>query len=169
MTHPRQLRTRAKTRRHRLLRHLEASSLEVVFRLKSLPNWARKFVVISMGARLVTFASAWLYFGFKEWSLKVVDPFLFASQPMPRCWLIKYCSDDLSWIMMCWAVCILAAVVSDFVFLVCIIWLGWHIIDAIMLWVNYKHSPMSYLDLTWTCLILMWSAIKGYSKETICK
>ena len=157
----------AKIRRLRLRPLLEAKLLEILFRLKSLPKWGRRFVVISAGTRLISFAGSWSYFINKQWAMKIVDPFLFSSQPMPRCWLIKYATDDIAWIMMCWSICILAALVSDLIFLVALIWLGWHIIDAIMFWVNYKHSPMIYLDITWTSLIFMWTAIKGYSKETI--
>lgn len=99
--------------------------------------------------------------------MKAVDPFIFWSQPMPRCWFIRYLTDDLSWIMMCWSVCMIAKWVSDLIFLVSVIWLVWHVIDAVMFWVNYKHAPMIYIDLTWTSLVLIWSAMKGYSKKTI--
>jgi hypothetical protein len=164
---PRRIMAPDQTLRHRLRRHLESRSLEALYRIRQLPKWAKKFIFISAGARIITYASVFSHWINKSWSLQIVDPFLFWSQPMPRCWLIRYFTDDLYSIMMAWTVCILAALVSDLVFLVSVIWLGWHVIDAAMFWVNYKHTPMVYLDLTWTALILIWTAMKGYSKETV--
>lgn len=142
---------------------------QVVAEIKSLPVWVRQCLILIVWSRVITYTSAWLYMIFPKWSNKIVDPFLFAHQPMPICWLIKYSTDDISWLIASYTMCKMAAMLSNFLFLVCIVVFGWQIVDAAMLWINYKHGPTIYLDLLWVSLALIYSAIQGYRPETLAR
>jgi hypothetical protein len=153
---------RGKIHPHRRLRRLVAE-------VKSLPVWVRQCLILIIWSRVITYTSAWLYMLFPKWSNKIVDPFLFAHQPMPICWLIKYSTDDVSWLIISYTMCKMSAMLSNFLFLVCVIVFGWQIIDAIMLWVNYKHGHLFYIDMIWVTLALIYSALKGYRPETLAR
>lgn len=141
----------------------------VVVGVRKLPAWVRQSLALILLSRVVSYLSVWLYIAFPTWSNKIVDPFLFAHQPMPICWLIKYSSDDIAWLLVSFVMCKMSAMISNFLFIVCVIMFGWQIIDATMFWVNFKRGHIVYLDMIWISLCMVYTAIKGYKPETIAK
>lgn len=156
-------RIRVKTRRHHLLRLLVRDEI------KALPKWVKECLVLVIWSRVITYTSAWLYMISPKWSCKVVDPFLFASQPMPVCWLIKYETDDIAWLLVSYAMCKMSMKLSNLLFVVCVIMFGWQLIDAAMFWVNYKRGPTIYLDMIYTALALIYSALKSNKPDSLAR
>lgn len=133
------------------------------------PRWVSKCVLLLLLSRAVTYLSVVIYSAYPVWSNKIVNPFLFASQPMPMCWLIKYASEDVSWIMVSYAMCCISVKVSNLLFEVSAILLGWQIIDGAMFWINYKHSPSLYVELLWVIISMCYISFEWYTPERAAK
>lgn len=134
-----------------------------------LPNWSKRCIAIAISAKLVTYTWLILYWAFPIWSMRLVDPFLCPgySHPFSISWFIKSITDDWEWILFVYAAAMAIKRVSDTVFLVFFIIFAYQVIDHLMFWWNYKTSYAMYIDIMWTVLILIWTAIKGHKKETL--
>lgn len=152
-------------RRHRLRRPLALS------RVGQAPKWVRETVLIMISARLITYWAIFLYRLYPVWSMVKVDPFLCPSyhNPMVRTWYIKYLCNEIELLLICYAFCKISSKVSNYLFLVSIIFLGYHMIDTLMFFWNFKRYDLFYLDLMWTVLLLIWSVFKGHKPETLSK
>ena len=140
-------------------------------RLRQVPRWVRETVVFMCGARLITYWAIFLYRLWPSWCLDKVDPFVCPGyhNPMVRVWYIKYLCNEIELILICYAFCKICAQVSNYLFLVSVIFLGYHLIDTAMFFWNFKRYDLFYWDLMWTSLTLIWSVFKGYKPETIAK
>lgn len=78
-----------------------------------------------------------------------VDPFINYHWPHDErginiLWWIKYCTDDFSWIIVMFVLCRVAAKYSFRMFTIAGLWFLYHIIDAFMLWYNYRTGHYVY-------------------------
>jgi|ERR1700748_9541 len=155
----------------RMMRRIAAPFLAAQSNLRRLTRWIKEIVAISIAARLITYSAMFLSWVSKPLAERIVDPFLcpWYSNPMKLKWFIYYCSQDLAWVFSSYAFCKCAVRLSDYLFLVSIILLGYQLIDAFMLFWNFKQSNLIYLDLMWTVLAFISSVFKGYKPETVAR
>lgn len=139
--------------------------------LRQVPRWIRDTVVLSIAARAVTYAAVFMEWGWTTKAAKVIDWFWcpWYSNPMAMKWWIKYFSNDIELLLITYVVCKISAHVSNYLFLVAVIFFGYEIIDTILFLWNFKRYDVFYTDLFWTALTLIWSVFKGYTPETIAK
>lgn len=84
-------------------------------------------------------------------------------------WWVKFLSDHVSRVLYGYIAAKISLRVSDYLFLVAAIFLGFRIFDLLLYFWNFCHDELIYIDLFWTALTLIWAVFKGFKKETICK
>jgi len=144
---------------------------KTLIRLREIPKWVRDTVVILCAARVVCYAAVLLYWISPSLSLKKVDPFLCPGyhNPMVLTWWIKYFCNDIELFLLSYAFCKISAQVSNYLFLVSVIFFGYHVLDCAMFLWNFKRYDLLYFDIMWTALALVWSVFVGYRPETVAK
>jgi len=156
-----------RTLRHRLRRPL----VSAINRIRQVPSWVRQTVMILCAARVVCYTAVLLYWLSPSWCLKKVDPFLCPGyhNPMVAVWYVKYICNDIELLLLSYAFCKVCTRLSDYLFLVSVIFFIYHVIDVVMFVWNFKRYDLLYFDLMWTTLALVWSVFKGYKPETVAK
>jgi hypothetical protein len=164
-------RIRGQIRRHLPLRLLVLTMRKNLTRLREIPRWIRETVVIMCAARVVCYTAALLYWLSPRLSLKKVDPFLLPSyhNPMVLVWYIKYLCNDIELLLISYAFCKISARVSNYLFLVSVIFFIYHVTDCLMFVWNFKRYDLLYFDLMWTTLAFVVSVFRGYRPETIAR
>lgn len=132
----------------------------ILKKVGALPLWVKKIVALMLGSRIILYAWMLPHCICKKWCNKIVDPFLFWHCPQKIYYIICNFSNDVGWVMLSWAMCIGMALLSDVLFIISVVLLGWNIADCVMFWVNYNHAPLLYIDFMWTALALIYGAIK---------
>ena len=154
-----------------MIHQIRAQRREALRRLHRVNKEVRHTVFISIAARLVTYAAVCVEWIFPKWANKTVDPFLCPgfSCPMKAKWYIYYASQNVAWFLMCYVFCKVCLNYSNHLFLVSVIMLSYHILDAVLFVWNFNRYGIMQVDLMWTALALIWSVFKGYKPETIAK
>lgn len=154
------------------LRHHQGDKVdEAIKRIRSVPKWIRDCVVLAILSRLITYAAVFLERINKGLANKTVNPYLcpWYDNPMKLKWYIKFASDPIAWVLISWMICKITMRVSDYLFLVSVIFLGYHLLDTIMFFWNFERYELIYWDMILTAVILTWSIFKRYQPETIAK
>jgi hypothetical protein len=154
--------------RIRLLRpHLRP----VLRRINEIPKWIKDTTILLCTARVIPYSAVLLYWAFPSWSLQKVDLFLSPSyhNSMVLTWWIKYLCNDIELLLIAYAFCKVCAQVSNYLFLVSVIFLGYHLLDVLMFLWNFKRYDLFYFDIMWTVIALVYSVFKGYRTETVAK
>lgn len=162
----------APIRRVHLLHLRGAKAVEAAkYRLGQVPTWIRNTVLLFVYARLINYTAIFVEWLTPAWGNHKVDLFLCPgfSCPMLFKWYVKYISVDLGWLIFSWACVKIAMRVSDYLFLVAAIFVGYHIIDVLMFVWNFQRYNLLYVDMMWTALIFIWTVFKGYRPETVAK
>jgi len=156
---------------HNLLCNLRDKGANSIARLNKIPKWIRDVVFISIISRFVTYLSIFINWGFPTWANRKIDPFLCPGyhNPMYTTWWIYYFTQDLSWLLASYAFCKIASRVSNYLFLVGVIFFGYHLIDSIMYIWNFKQYSLLYIDIFWSMLLLIYTVFKGFKPETIAR
>jgi hypothetical protein len=165
-------RTAGRTRPHRPHPHQAVLMMrKSLMRLREIPKWVRETVVIMCAARVVCYTAVLFYWISPSLCVKKVDPFLCPGyhNPMVLVWWIKYLTNDVELFLISYAFCKISAKISNYLFLVSVIFFGYHVLDCLMFVWNFKRYDMLYFDVMWTVLLLVWSVFKGYKPETIAK
>jgi hypothetical protein len=157
--------------RRNLLLPLRDKVVKALFRLKQIPKWVRDAILLSILSRFVTYASIFINWAFPAWANSKIDFFLCPDykNPMYVTWWVYYFSEDLSWLLASYVFCKIASRISDCLFLVGVIFMGYHLFDILMYIWNFKQYSLIYVDIFWTILTLIWTVFKGYKLETIAK
>jgi len=158
---------RNRLRRLRVVREITLS----ISRLKQVPKWIQHAVVILIAAIAQTYTAIIVNWLFPAWSNRQIDLFLcwWYHNKMYPTWYLYYISQDIEKLLITYAFAKVAANLSNYLFLVLVIILGYRIIDVLMLVWNFKRYELIYVDLFWTMLTLIWTVFKGYKPETISK
>lgn len=158
----------------RLRRHQirTASRLRYVkYRVQQVPRWIVTTTLFWLLAELVTYSAVILYWLFKDWGDKVINPWWspWYSNPMIRIWWIKFLSEHVSRLIYYYAACRVAVRIGDLLFLMAIIFLCFRIFDIWMFFWNFCRSELVYADAMFTLISIMWTVFKGYKPETVAK
>jgi len=139
--------------------------------LARLPVILKKTILLLIIAHFLNEVSSIVTELWPHWSRKEVDFFI---KPgfhalMPLNWWIKYLSDDIFNIITYYCLGVIAKHVGNILFLICVIFLSYHIIDFIMYFWDFKTSHYFYFDLFYTSFIFIKLSIKGYKPETVAR
>jgi hypothetical protein len=158
-------------RRHHRRPQVLLTMRKSLIRLREIPKWVRETVIIMCAARVVCYAALLLYFFSPSLSVVKVDPFLCPGfhNPMVLVWWVKYLCNDIELLFISYAFCKISSKVSDYLFLVSVIFFAYHVTDVLMFIWNFKRYSLFYFDLMWATLLLVWSVFKGYRLETVAK
>jgi len=142
-----------------------------IINLRSLPVILKKVIILLIIGHFLLEVSSILTELFPKWSRKEVSLFVRPgfSAPMPVNWWIKYLSDDVFNVITYYCLTTIAKHVGNILFLICVIFLSYHIIDLLMYFWDFKTSHYFYFDLFYTAIIFIKLAVKGYKPETIAK
>lgn len=141
--------------------------------IRRLPYAARKVAIVMLIAFFQCEIPSWLHILWKDWSEQTWDYFLRPGfkmgYKMQLVWQLKYASNDLCMVLVLYSICILAKQYSEILFFILFTFFLYSIIDAIMLWVDFKTSPSLYIALLIDMVLFMYGVIVGYKPKTISK
>lgn len=139
--------------------------------LRALPVLLKKIIILLIGVHFLQETSSILTELFPIWSRHEVSIFIrpgFEAK-MPINWWLKYLSDDVFNVITYYCLAMVAKHVSNILFLICVIFLSYHVIDLFMYFWDFKTSRYFYFDLFYTAIIFIKLAVNGYNSETIAK
>lgn len=135
--------------------------------IRATPKLIKDCVSLIIIGHILTYASYFMHLVNRGWSLKKVDWFMspFFSMKIERAWYLKFGGEHVLWVLTYYIAAKIALQFSDGLFIVCLIFFGYHVIDCFMFWWNYNTGFYMYVDLLWTCIILTKYAILPYKAE----
>lgn len=165
------LRQRTPAVRTHLSRHLRKSLEKAQYRLGQVPKWINFTVAIFIASEAVLYAAVFVDWVFPKWANKQVDLFLCPnySYLMYSTWYVKELSDRLSRVIFWYGCSRMASRLSDYFFLVSVVFLCFRIFDFIMFFWNFSHYTLIYLDMFYTALVMIWTIFKGYKPSTVAR
>jgi hypothetical protein len=156
------------------LRMILVRILTTILRLHRAPLAVKQCFALTVIALCITEVPSLLNDVFPHWAQQErKDWFLLPGfelkNPYQLVWLLKFSSED---IQKCLLVAMLAKVSKHFsihLFLMFVILLAFCMIDASMLWINFKTWHLIYFDMVITAILLMRWIFKDYKPETIAR
>jgi hypothetical protein len=139
--------------------------------LRSLPVLLKKVILFLIVAHFLNEVSSIITEIWPKGSRREVSFFLKPGfeAPMPLNWWIKYLSDDVFNVITYYCLGVIAKHVGNILFLICFIFLTYHVVDLLMYFWDFKTSHYFYFDLFYTSIVFIKLAIGGYKPETIAK
>lgn len=127
----------------------------------------RDCVILVVIGHVFTYMAALVIRIWPTWSQIMVDWFWSPHyhMKMERVWYIQFGGQGICDIITYYLLAKIASKFSDSLFVVFVIFFGYHIVDAIMFWVNFNTFFYIYVDIFYTCLILIKYAIMPYRPE----
>lgn len=152
-------------------RHSLRRVKETLNRLREVPIWIRHTVLIWIAADAVTYSAVFVNWTFPVLANKEVDLFLCPGYhyTLYSTWYIKFLSEQVSRLLYYYAGCKIANRLSDYLFLVSVIFFGFRIIDFVNFLWNFCHYDLLYVDVFFTLLTLIYTVFKGYKPETLAR
>lgn len=136
-------------------------------RLSHTPKMVMDCIVLLIIGHIATFIAAIVYKIWPQWSLEKSDWFLspWFKMEMGHEWYLKLTGDYLLNVITYYLLAKIAAKFSESLFLIAVIFFGYHVIDLIMFYWDFNGGFYMYLDLLWTCIILIKYAVLPVSDE----
>lgn len=146
---------------------MEAQGLRRRRHLRRTPKMVMDCIVLLIIGHTATFIAAITYRVWPQWSLEKGDWFLspWFKMKMEHEWYLKLSGDYLLNIITYYLLAKIASKFSDSLFLIAVIFLGYHMIDLLMFYWDFNGGFYMYLDLLWTCVILIKYAVLPVSDE----
>ena len=128
-------------------------------------------VILVIAGHVFTYMAAVIIRVWPEWSRVNVDCFWSPSfhMKMERAWYIQFGGQGLCDIITYYLLAKIAANFSDALFVVFLIFFGYHIIDFLMFWWDFNTQFYIYLDLLYTAIVLIKYALVPYKPERLSK
>ena len=144
----------------RPLRHLHQN-------WKRMPAINKQCILLLFIGHTLTFVPYVLANGFHDWIYGNADWFLSPSfhYPRARYWYFKDTADNVLFIIIFFLLAKVSAKFSDILFVVFVIFLGYHIIDAVLYWVDFNTQFWLYVDVFWTAIFLINGGVFPYKPE----
>jgi hypothetical protein len=139
--------------------------------LRSLPVLLKRVILLLIGAHFICEVSSIITEIWPVQSRREINWFISPQfeAKMPMNWWLKYLSDDVFNVVIFYCLGMIAKHVSNVLFLVCVVFLSYHIIDLIMYLWNFKTGHYFYFDLLYTAIIFIKLAVNGYKPETLAR
>lgn len=131
----------------------------------------RQCILLAFIGHLLTFVPFLLAKYFHKWTYGNADWFLLRSfhYPRARYWYFKDTTDNIL-LGIAWLIGIKISVnYSDVLFVVLFVFLGYHVINIILYWVDYNTEFWAYADMIWTAAILIKAGVFPYRPEKFAK
>lgn len=134
-------------------------------------NTIRDSIILIVAAHVLTFMAAILMHICPEWCKIKEDIFLspWFNMKMERVWYVQFGGQGLSDLITYYVMAKIAVKFSDVLFVVCLIFFGYHLIDVIMFWYDFNGQFYIYLDLLWTAIALVRYAVHPYRPERLAR
>lgn len=135
----------------------------------------RRVIFVSAGLLILghalTFLPALIIIWFPHWSKEEKDWFWspWFKMEIARFWYLKNVADYLLSIITFVVMTKIANQFSTVLFLICFIFLGYHVIDFFMFWWDFNGNFYIYLDVFWTALLLIKYSLFPFKEETLGK
>lgn len=140
-------------------------------RRHTIPKIVRDCILLLIIGHGLTFISVIFYKIWPAWTEEKVDWFLspFYRLKMEREWYFKMGADYLLNVITYYIMAKVAAKFSDSLFIVCVIFFGYHVVDCFFFFWNFNGQFYIYLDLFYTAIILIKYAVLPYKPEKFAK
>ena len=131
----------------------------------------RDSIILIVAAHVLTFMAAILMRICPGWCQVKEDLFMspWFKMKMERVWYIQFGGQGVSDLLTYYVMAKIAAKFSDSLFIVCVVFFGYHIVDVFMFWYDFNGHFYIYLDLIWTALILVKYAVHPYKPERLAR
>ena len=132
-----------------------------------MPTTVRRCILLMIIGHGLTYVPYIIQIFTHDWSRENVDWFLDPSfhMKMARYWYLETTAQNLLWIIISYVLCSIASKFSDALLVVFIIFGGYHIVDAILFWINFNTQFWLYVDIFWTLIVFIKVAIFPYRQE----
>lgn len=122
--------------------------------------------VLLIVGHLLTELSSVLSIWMPEIMSRKVNLFIKDGYPMEYWWYFKFAADDFLWVITFFVLCKIAYVYSFRLFLICGVFLLYHVADAFMFWYNFKQSHWGYWGLLISIILCILFLILPIKKES---
>ena len=145
-------------RRHRPLRLRD---------LRMMPKISRQCLILLMAGHGLTFVPCLIHQLWPAWTYQSVDWFIspYFHYSQARYWYFKATADNILSVITFLILAKVSSKFSDTLFVVFVVFCGYHIIDTMLYWLDLNTQFWLYADLLWTALVLIKSAIFPYKPE----
>lgn len=138
---------------------------------RKMPKVSKQCFVLAIAGHALTYVPCILHKLYPIWIYENADWFLspYFHYSRARYWYFKETADNILFIIVFLILAKVASKFSDILFVIFVVFLGYHIIDAMLYWLDFNSQFWLYADLFWTALVLIKSAMFPYKPEKFAK
>lgn len=128
-------------------------------------------ILLLIIGHVATFYPATIMKIWPKWSNEKKDWFWspWFKMEIERYWYLKNASDYLLALITYYILAKVANKFSTSLFLACLIFFGYHVIDFFMFWWDFNGNYYVYVDLLWTAIMLIKYALFPFKEERLAK
>lgn len=154
-------RSRLKWAAQRLWMMAADRTLTLINHVRRVPKPVKQAAIILAAIHIFQEVPSMLKDAWPKYWTEMIDPYWspWFQLKVERCWYFKDITDDIQQIGTYYSFCKIALQYSVAAFIIILIYLCYHIVDAIFYLWNFKQSHVIYWDLLWYAIILQRIAI----------